>query len=414
MPSINARWMAWTALLLGALVLFIGGGSRFAIGLALKPMEADLASGRSLIGGTVALFQVVSAAAMFWAGRLADRMDVTRVLAAGLAFAALGSGLLAWASAPWHVVVLYGALYAVGNGLASLIPVGVLVTRHFPDRAGLANAISLAGMALGQLVMMYVLSPMMQTLGWQAVFGWIGVLHLAVVPLVLFAVNRDARSRGPEMAGTGGGVDQGSANEIRTSVHNGLSVAEAARTQQFWLLLVIYALCGFADFFVSTHVVAFAQDRGVDALLAGRLLAYMGLAALIGVLLAGASADRIGATAATALCFLMRVALFAVILVDQSMPTVMIFALVFGLTVLVTAPLTVVFVRDAFGARHLGALTGLITMVHHICGGLGAWLGAALFDGRGSYDAVFMMMLVSSAAAGLLTLMLRSGRQRGQ
>jgi hypothetical protein len=34
--------------------------------------------------------------------------------------------------------------------------------------------------------------------------------------------------------------------------------------------------------------------------------------------------------------------------------------LVFGATVLVTAPLTILFVRDAFGTRSLGALAGLI------------------------------------------------------
>ena len=68
----------------------------------------------------------------------------------------------------------------------------------------------------------------------------------------------------------------------------------AARTRRFWLLIAIYAICGFDDFFVSTHVVAFAQDRGVDALLAGNLLALMGLTGLIGVVAAGAFSDRVG------------------------------------------------------------------------------------------------------------------------
>ena len=49
------------------------------------------------------------------------------------------------------------------------------------------------------------------------------------------------------------------------AAEEGVDLRAAARTRQFWLLLVIYAICGFNDFFVSTHVVAFAQDRGVDA-----------------------------------------------------------------------------------------------------------------------------------------------------
>ena len=143
----------------------------------------------------------------------------------------------------------------------------------------------------------------------------------------------------------------------------------AARTRQFWLLLVIYAICGFDDFFVTTHVVAFAQDRGVDVFLAGNLLALMGLTGLIGVIAAGAFSDRSGPVWPTVLAFAARVAVFGLIMVDQSAVSVAVFALVFGATFLVTAPLTVVFVSESFGTRHLGALTGLITMVHQICGG---------------------------------------------
>jgi hypothetical protein len=35
-------------------------------------------------------------------------------------------------------LVLYGVIFAIGNGAASVIPVGVMVTRTFPNRTGLA------------------------------------------------------------------------------------------------------------------------------------------------------------------------------------------------------------------------------------------------------------------------------------
>ena len=62
---------------------------------------------------------------------------------------------------------------------------------------------------------------------------------------------------------------------------------------------------------------------------------------------------------------------------------------------------------QSFGTRHLGALTGLITMVHQIFGGIGAYLGAAVFDATGTYDIAFGVMLIASALALVLTLMLR-------
>jgi predicted MFS family arabinose efflux permease len=134
----------------------------------------------------------------------------------------------------------------------------------------------------------------------------------------------------------------------------------------------------------------------------------MGLTALIGVLAAGALSDRTGPMPATAIAFGARVAVFGLVALDQSPLSIAIFALVFGATFLVTAPLTVLFVRESFGTRHLGALTGIITMVHQIFGGIGAYAGAVVFDYSGSYDAAFIALLVASAVGLVLALMLRA------
>jgi MFS family permease len=65
-------------------VLSIGGGARFAVGLTLKLIVDDFGWGRSELGLAVALLQVVSAATMFGAGHLADRMGPRLVLGGGL------------------------------------------------------------------------------------------------------------------------------------------------------------------------------------------------------------------------------------------------------------------------------------------------------------------------------------------
>lgn len=376
----------------GFLVLFIGGGARFAIGLTLKPMVEELGWGRSELGIAVALFQIVSAGFMFIAGRMADRVSPRTVLGGGIVVSGVGIGLMSLVTEPWHAIALYGVIFAIGNGAASITPVSVMVTRAFPGRTGLANSVVTAGMSVGQLVMIAVLSAVLVQIGWRSVFVWVGAAHFVALPLLLAAMPRGS---------TG-------AHHVHSPV--GSSIMEAARTRQFWLLIGVYAICGFDDFFVTTHVVAFAQDRGVDAFLAGNLLAVMGLTALVGVIAAGMWSDRSGPALATALSFVARIAVFALVMVDQSPVSVTIFALVFGATFLVTAPLTVMFVRDAFGMKHLGALAGLITMVHHVCGGIGAYVGASIFDATGRYNGAFALMLVASIAAVVLSLALRRPR----
>ena len=380
------------ALFAGFLVLFVGGGARFAIGLTLKPIVEHFGWDRSDLGLAVAAFQLVSAIAMLLAGFLADRTGPRLILIGGTLISALGIGWMSAIAAPWHALVLYGIVFAIGNGAASVIPVGVMVTRLFPDRTGLANSVAISGLSLGQLVMIGSSAAVLVTMSWQSVFVLLGLANLAIVPLLFWAIPKR----------------QASSNAARPA--DGMGVLEAARTRQFWLLLAVYAICGFDDFFVSTHVVAFAQDRGLGTFLAGNLFAVMGLTALLGVIAAGAISDRLGPVWPTAASFVARIAVFGLLMVDQSLVSVAIFALVFGATFLVTAPLTVLFVSENFGTRHLGALTGLITLVHHICGGAGAYLGSAVFNSTGSYDVVFPIMLGSSLIAFLLVLPLRRTR----
>lgn len=375
----------------GFMVLFIGGGARFAIGLTLKPMVEEFGWDRSQLGIAVAVFQIVSAAAMVLAGMLADRISLRLVLGGGLFASGVAIGLMSLVSEPWHAVIIYGIFFAIGNGVASMTPVGVMVMRAFPARIGLVNAAVSSGMSVGQMVMIAVLAAVLVTIGWRSVFLWIAAAYLLVLPLLLAAIpgDKDAKAH------------------AALPPKSGMSVAESARTRQFWVLLLVYAVCGFGDFFVSTHVVAFAQDRGISTLLAGNLLALMGATGLLGVLVAGYFSDRTGPVWPAAICFTARAAVFALVIVDQSPASVAVFALVFGLTFLVTAPLTVVFVRDAFGTKNLGAISGLITMVHHICGGIGAYMGASIFDSSSRYDLAFMIMLATSVIAAALSFALR-------
>ena len=379
-------------LVVGFLVLFVGGGSRFAIGLFLKPMADDLGWTRSTLAASAGIFLAVSATCMFISGKLADRFSLKAVLCGGLVVAALGIGAMRYVTAPWQALLSYGVIFAIGNGIASIAPVGVMISRRFPGRTGFANAITTSGIGIGQLFIIGALTAALAAIGWRSGFMWLGLVNLALIPIVMLAMSKS---------------EEPASSAPSTEAPSGLTVREAARGRQFWLLIFVYAVCGFQDFFVATHVVAFAQDKGVGTLLAGNMLAAMGLAGVIGVLLAGLWSDSQGPKQATLFCFVLRIGLFALILFDQSTLSVTLFALIFGTTFWLTAPLTVIFARNAFGAVHLGALSGLIVMVHHMCGGLGAYFGAVLFDAQGHYDTAFLIMLVLSAAAALLTLPLK-------
>src|SRR5437870_10654354 len=121
----------------------------------------------------------------------------------------------------------------------------------------------MSGISVGQLVMMAALTVVLVSIGWRSVFIWLAVAHFGLLALLAWTLPPETQQ------------------QRRAAPAEGLSLREAARTRRFWLLLGIYAICGLDDFFVGTHVVAFAQDKGVETVIAGNLLALMGLAALI-------------------------------------------------------------------------------------------------------------------------------------
>lgn len=400
--SDKQKRLSFLVVIVCAAVLFVGGSARFAIGLTLKPISAEFLTGRTLVGIAVLAFQITSAIAMMLAGRLADRIDIRLVFAAGVVIAAAGLGGMVLVESPAQILLYYGVVFALGTGIASLIPVGVIVTRAFPNHVGTANAVVLTGMGLGQLVVLAVFSGLLAQIGWRWVYLVLALLHFLLLPMIIVGIDRGA-ARAPDRL-------PGTVAPTQSTMAHGLDLDEAVRTRRFWFLLAIYAVCGLQDFFVSTHIVAFAQDRGSSAILAGNLLALMGLMMLLGVLASGWTSDRTGPAVPTLISFVLRIVLFAAVILNNSVVTVCVFALLFGFTFLVTAPLCVVFARNAFGTRNLGLFTGLITMIHHIAGGLGAWLGAAWFDAVGNYEVVLFVMLTTSIAGALMTLLLRLER----
>ena len=394
---------SWLILAAGFLILFFSGGSRFAFGLMLKPMSEDLDVSRSTLSLAVTMFMVVSAVAMPFVGRLVDRWSLRGTIAIGAGIAAAGLVLLGQVQNSWQVFIVYGLIYALGNSGTSIAPVVVMVSQWFIERRGVATSMAVSGNAIGQLFIVAALASLLVAIGWRSSFTILAIANVAVLlPLTLLVVRP-----GPPAQESATPASPGSEPPPQP-----LSLRQALSSRPFLLLVGIYSICGFQDFFVATHIVAFAQDKGVGDVLAGNLLAWMGVMGLLGVLVAGVMADALGASRPTALCFVMRIGIFALILLFQGTPAILVFGLLYGFTFLITAPLTVVFLGNIYGPHRLGTLTGTVSMIHQITGGLGAFAGGWIYDLTGTYNIAFVLMLALSLAATALTLVVREPLRR--
>ena len=409
---------SWIIVATGFLVLFFTGGSRFAFGLMLKPMVEDLHGSRTSLSLAVTAFMLVSAVAMAPVGRLVDRYSLKWIIGAGVLLSVAGMALMSRVTAPWQVFLAYGVVYAIGHAASSIGPVGVMISRWFERRRGVANSAAVSGNATGQLVIIMLLASFLTSLGWRTSYAALAAANLIIVmPLVLMAVRTSPSGGAGSIASKTSKGDTGLYNPDDSAVSGSrcgesgvgdpLSVPGILASRQLWLLVTLYAICGFSDFFVATHVVAFALDQGVPTALAGNMLALMGLMGLLGVMTSGLLADAFGAKYPTLLCFLLRIAIFSSIISFQETAGILAFALLYGFTFLITAPITIIFANTIFGPARLGTVSGIINMVHQVSGGLGAFVGALIFDRWGSYDGAFMLVLGLSIVALFATALVR-------
>ena len=392
---------AYVVLAAGFMLMLFNGGSRFVMGLTLGPMNEDLGWSRATLSAAVLVFLVVSSLALPFAGRLVDRYDTRAVLATSVLLACLGIALMGEIDAPWQAIVLYGFLYGVASACTSTPTIAVMVSRWFPHRLGIANSVAVSGMGIGQLVIILALTSQLDTLGWRGSFIALGIAGaVLILPMTFFAIS-------PPKNGAPGSAAAPAQTPSSPLADAGLR--DVLRARPFWLLVAIYGICGFQDHFVATHMVAFARDQGLGSLLAGNVFAFMGLFGLVGVLGSGYLSDRFGPIVPTAVCFVLRTLIFTLVAVSDATFAIVGFALIYGMTFWITAPLSAVYTREHFGTTNLGAINGLITMVHNAFGGLGAYVGGVVFDSYGNYVPVLQLMVGMSIAALLLTRFVRRG-----
>ena len=87
-----------------------------------------------------------------------------------------------------------------------------------------------------------------------------------------------------------------------------------------------------------------------------------------------------------------------------------VFSLAFGFTLLVTAPLNTTLIADLYGVTHIGFISGFITTVHMMGGGLWAYLGGVIFDETGDYDLAFLISAALAGVALICTFFIREKR----
>ncbi len=295
--------------------------------------------------------------------------------------------------------------YSPPLGLAGTgVPlVSTLVSKWFDKGRGLAISLSLAGSSVGAFILVRLLSLLAVSYGWRTSYLYLGIAMLLVnILLASFVIKGDPRHLGMP---SGGARDQdgeeGGMKGPTLPAAASLGLRQVMATRSFWLFLVTMFVCGSGDYLATSHFINFATDYGVSPMTAGKMMGWYGLLSFAGILVAGPAADRIGSKIPIVLTFVLRFFLYLFILRYKNVPALYTFALLFGFTHLITAPLIPMLMGKLYGFRQIGLLTGVVNTVHFLGGGIFTYMTGLIFDKTGSYQMAFIAAAALAATAVL-------------
>ena len=376
-------------------------GSRQSQGLFLSPLNTSTGLGIASISLAMAIGQFVWGVTQPIAGAIADRYGPGRVLAGGVILLAAGSAITPYMTSSAGLIFSLGFLIAAGSGAGSFSVLIGSAARHLPPESrGTAAGVINAGGSFGQFVFAPITQKLISSLGWMGAMWSIALISLAALPLTRALRGRPVSAEGQARAVAANPADKGMRAALR----------DALKDRSYLLLHAGFFTCGFHIAFLITHLPGEVQLCGQSAQVASWSLAIIGLANIVGSLMAGWGTRRVRSKYILFWMYASRTLLILVYLAaPKTALTFYLFAAGLGLTWLATVPPTANIVGKLFGTRYLATLFGLTLLSHQIGAFFGAWLGGLAIVELGDYALMWYLDAGLAALAALVNLPIREG-----
>ncbi len=371
-------------------------GTHFTFGVFFKEFVEEFGWTRAVTSMPFSLAFITSGLMSVLMGGLTDRIGPRKVIILSGFVLGLGFFLMSKVTNAWQLFLVYGVIIGIGFS-GTFVPLASTGAKWFFKRRNVMTGIIVSGSGLGQLLMPLLAVQLIDAFGWRTSYAIFGTaIFLFLVTTAQF-LKQDPAQMGLLPYGLNHHSKPDSTVESK-----GLSVEEALRTRQLWIVFILFWCLAFLLQTVNVHIVSYSIDLGITVIAAASVLATIGGVSIIGRILGGISADKIGNKKIYVIGFVvMSLSLFFLALVTKVWLLYM-FAIVFGIAlggcVTSESPL----VASLFGLRSHGLILGITMIGFTIGASLGPIVSGHIFDITGSYQVAFLIC----AAIGVVGLLL--------
>lgn len=376
-----------------SVILLIGFGIRASYGVFQVPISQELGWGRADFSLAIAVQNLAWGISQPLFGMIAERFGDRKAIILGVLIYAAGLALAAFAVTPTGQVLSSGVLVGLGvSGTGFGVLLAIVGRAASPEKRSMALGIATAAGSAGQVFIPPLAELLERSYGWSTT-----LLIFAGLVCVIFAALPFLKAPPPP------DVQKQAAEETLGQV-----LKRASRSPDFILLALGFFSCGYQLAFITAHFPAYVTEVCGSAALGAASLTMIGFANIFGTLLAGKLGGIYRRKYLLSIIYTLRtIVATAFILLPPTPLTVIIFSLAMGSLWLATVPLTSGLVGYLFGLRYMGTLYGFVFLSHQLGGFLGVYLGGAMYDRYGSYDAVWWIGIAVGAFSAICHLPIR-------
>jgi len=390
-PSAKAAFSVGAIMAAGCVISMLGFGPRSVIGFFQLPVITENGWGRDVFGLAIAVQNLMWGVGQPFAGAVADRYGVTRVLIGGLLLYAAGLVLMTVSTSPAVFTLTSGVLIGFGlSGCSFNLVLAAFGKLLPPEKRPMALGFGTAAGSFGQFLFSPLAVGLIDGTGWRMSLLVFAALLVATIPLAVVLATQ-ARSAAPEAE-----ADRATLMQV---------LARAFGHTSYVLLVLGFFTCGFQLAFITIHLPAYLKDVGIDTGIGPWVLALIGLFNIVGSIGSGYVMTRMPRRYLLAAIYVLRsFAIMALILLPPSPVLALAFGAAMGLFWLSTVPPTSSLVMTMFGTRDMAMLYGFAFFSHQVGGFLGGWLGGVVYEWYGNYDLVWWGSVALGFASAAINL----------
>jgi sugar phosphate permease len=388
-----------------ALVVFLSTGlsvgmAQYAFGEFAGPLKEQFGWSQTELNYSL-VFSFISGLLAPYIGNLSDRIGIRPVMFFSLLLIATGFLLRPFITELWHWYLFSSLVYAGFPG-ATIMPAGKMVGLWFPKTRGRVMGAVVAGNNFGGVTMPPLAAAIIAALSWEMAYVTFGMIMAALGVVALFVIVEDENKIETEMNQTGR-ADQ--AHVARAAARAGLTVKQALRNRNFWLVMIGLVAATFTYQGVLTQLRQHFEESGFAPAVATTAVSIIAGMGIFSKLAFGRASEKITARVATIISVSLQAAGVFIIASADATPLLWVGIFVFGTGFGGLGALIVLVVQEAFGMKEFGGIMGLM-QVGMIASSAGApYMAGKIHDATESFE-VSLLVFVAIFLLGIVALAL--------